>query len=194
MIVPGPRVVILYEDKTAGGLHHLISRMVEVRRGELNRDRLSYFHPLPMKANAKLTALEWRFSQERGGAPAGRPSSTIRRVGSDSISGGISKRSRLSVASAVLKRGPTLIGAGRREPMPVSRERTQWLLPASGASATPRDETLPAPGKDGVKQVERAGLCERGPDARAAGARNYSTEAAPADALWRRRGAAGCVS
>jgi hypothetical protein len=54
MIVPGPRVVILYEDKTAGGLHHLISRMVEVRRGAQNRDRFSYFQPLPMKANAKL--------------------------------------------------------------------------------------------------------------------------------------------
>lgn len=54
--MPGPRVVILYEDKTAGGLHHLIKRMVAVRRGEQNRDPFASFHSLPMKANAKLIA------------------------------------------------------------------------------------------------------------------------------------------
>jgi hypothetical protein len=56
MIVPGPRVVILYEDRTAGGLHHLIWRMVAVNRGQQDREPFSYFGSLPMKANAKLIA------------------------------------------------------------------------------------------------------------------------------------------
>jgi hypothetical protein len=49
-----PRVVILYEDKTAGGLHDLISAMVHQRRAAENRPRLDHFEPIPKKGNANL--------------------------------------------------------------------------------------------------------------------------------------------
>ncbi len=45
-----PRVVILYEDKTFGGLHKLVSRMVRRARVE----PLWYLQALPMKGNSKL--------------------------------------------------------------------------------------------------------------------------------------------
>jgi hypothetical protein len=48
--VTPPRVVVLYEDKTAGGLHKLVSRMVQETRAE----PLWYFRSLPMKGNGKL--------------------------------------------------------------------------------------------------------------------------------------------
>jgi hypothetical protein len=54
MIVPGPRVVILYEDRTAGGLHSLVSKMVRVRRREENRESIAYFHRWSTNANSKL--------------------------------------------------------------------------------------------------------------------------------------------
>ena len=52
----GPRVVVLYEDKTAGGLHHLVRTIVEVYRNEAGREPFAYFHALPMKGNSKLVA------------------------------------------------------------------------------------------------------------------------------------------
>ncbi len=52
--MPGPRVVILYEDKTAEGLHRLIATMVTVRRNEQDREPFAYFRSLPMKSNGKL--------------------------------------------------------------------------------------------------------------------------------------------
>jgi hypothetical protein len=50
----GPRVVVLYEDKTAGGLHHLVRSMVEVYRNEAGREPFAYFGSSPMKGNSKL--------------------------------------------------------------------------------------------------------------------------------------------
>jgi hypothetical protein len=52
----GPRVVALYEDKTAGGLHHLVRTIVEVYRNEAGREPFAYFGSLPMKGNSKLVA------------------------------------------------------------------------------------------------------------------------------------------
>lgn len=54
--MPGPRVVILYEDKTGGGLHRLISVIVTTRRAEAGREPMAYFSPLAMKSNSKLIA------------------------------------------------------------------------------------------------------------------------------------------
>ncbi len=54
--MPGPRVVVLYEDKTAGGLHHLVRTIVQVHRSEVGREPLAYFGSLPMKGNSKLVA------------------------------------------------------------------------------------------------------------------------------------------
>jgi hypothetical protein len=56
MNMPGSRVVVLYEDKTAGGLHHLVRTIVEVYRNEAGREPFTYFHALPMKGNSKLVA------------------------------------------------------------------------------------------------------------------------------------------
>jgi hypothetical protein len=56
MNMAGPRVVVLYEDKTAGGLHHLVRSMVEVYRNEAGREPFAYFGSLPMKGNSKLIA------------------------------------------------------------------------------------------------------------------------------------------
>jgi hypothetical protein len=54
--VPGPRVLVLYEDKTGGGLHRLISVIVTTRRAEAGREPLAYFRDLAMKSNNKLIA------------------------------------------------------------------------------------------------------------------------------------------
>jgi hypothetical protein len=54
--MPGPRVVVLYEDKTAGGLHHLVRTIVQVYRSEAGREPFAYFGSLPMKGNSKLVA------------------------------------------------------------------------------------------------------------------------------------------
>ena len=52
--MPGPRVVVLYEDKTGGGLHRLISVIVTTRRAEAGREPFAYFRDLAMKSNSKL--------------------------------------------------------------------------------------------------------------------------------------------
>lgn len=52
--MPGPRVVILYEDKTAGGLHELVSKIVKTRRAEQGREPLAYLHGSAQKSNSKL--------------------------------------------------------------------------------------------------------------------------------------------
>ena len=119
---------------------------------------------LTISAKAKLTGLEWRFSQDFGGAPAGRPSSTTRSVGSVSISGGTSNR-RGGMAIAVLKRVGRrhLVGTGHRKQVPRVRERTQIPVP------TPRrvrkaDRNMIHPGrKEAVKQVRGSGVCEHPP-------------------------------
>lgn len=49
-----PRVVVLYEDKTAGGLHKLVGRMVQSRRADRQAEPLRYLQALPMKGNGKL--------------------------------------------------------------------------------------------------------------------------------------------
>jgi hypothetical protein len=54
--VAGPRVVSLYEDKTGGGLHRLVSTMVMTKRAEAGREPLAYFRDLAMKSNTKLIA------------------------------------------------------------------------------------------------------------------------------------------
>jgi hypothetical protein len=56
MIMAGPRVVVLYEDKTAGGLHDLVRSIVTAHRNEDGREPFSYFGSLPMKGNSKLIA------------------------------------------------------------------------------------------------------------------------------------------
>jgi hypothetical protein len=52
----GARVVVLYEDKTAGGLHHLVRSIVRVHRNQAGREPFAYFGSLPMKGNSKLVA------------------------------------------------------------------------------------------------------------------------------------------
>src|SRR5262245_33421629 len=52
----GPRIAILYEDKTAGGLHKLVSAMVQQERRRSGREPFAYFKDLPMKGNSKLVA------------------------------------------------------------------------------------------------------------------------------------------
>lgn len=54
--MPGPRVVLLYEDKTGGGLHSLVSAMMNARRSAEGREPLAYFKALAMKGNTKLVA------------------------------------------------------------------------------------------------------------------------------------------
>ena len=54
--MPGSRVVILYEDKTGGGLHSLVRVIVTTRRAEVGREPLAYLYPLAMKSNTKLIA------------------------------------------------------------------------------------------------------------------------------------------
>jgi hypothetical protein len=54
MTSSGPRVVVLYEDKTGGGLHNLVRLMVELRRADEGRAPISHFKPLAMKGNTQL--------------------------------------------------------------------------------------------------------------------------------------------
>lgn len=65
----GPRVAILYEDKTAGGLHRLVSAMVQHQRRRSGREPFAYFKDLPMKGNSKLVAECSSFQRMRFFAP-----------------------------------------------------------------------------------------------------------------------------
>jgi hypothetical protein len=53
-MVPGPRVVVLYEDKTSGGLHHLVRTMVTMNRSIAGRDPFEPFEAMAMKGNGNL--------------------------------------------------------------------------------------------------------------------------------------------
>jgi hypothetical protein len=65
----GPRVVVLYEDKTGGGLHKLVEAMVKARRSDEGREPLAYFKPLAMKGNTKLVAECSQYQKMRFRAP-----------------------------------------------------------------------------------------------------------------------------
>jgi hypothetical protein len=49
-----PRIVLLYEDKTAGGIHRLLEAIVTARRNAEGLHPFPYFKALPMKGNSLL--------------------------------------------------------------------------------------------------------------------------------------------
>ena len=49
-----PRIVLLYEDKTAGGIHRLLETIVTARRNEERLPPFLYFKSMPMKGNSLL--------------------------------------------------------------------------------------------------------------------------------------------
>jgi hypothetical protein len=49
-----PRIVLLYEDKTVGGIHRLLEAIVTARRNAEGLHPFPYFKALPMKGNSLL--------------------------------------------------------------------------------------------------------------------------------------------
>jgi len=65
--VPGPRVVVLYEDKTGGGLHHFVRTVVTTYRSLASREPIDPFKDFPLKGNANLIKACSRFDRLRFG-------------------------------------------------------------------------------------------------------------------------------
>lgn len=67
--MPGPRVVVFYEDATVGGLHGLVRDIATERRRTKRRPAFPYFQAYSRKNNAKLVRDCDTFAKVRFAAP-----------------------------------------------------------------------------------------------------------------------------